>query len=142
MKLTDLYELTSGTISLTDNDLILISDYNNNAVNSKACSLKELKNFFTQNYITNEQLQNEISKLDYTDAISAVVDKRFNNMINDIIEKGGNLKDYIIFDYAGFSTKHYSEIIYDIIALENHNIYNNTLTNILSDLQKLPNLVE
>jgi len=57
MKLTDLYAITSSSLKLSDNDLMLVADYNDQGiVSSKACSLNDLKKFINSELITASQL--------------------------------------------------------------------------------------
>ena len=51
MKLTDLYKLTSSTVQISNDDILLISDYNQNTIQSKAVNIGQLKRSFRDTFI-------------------------------------------------------------------------------------------
>lgn len=63
MKLTDLYRLTSSSVQISNDDILLISDYTQNNVQSKAINIKQLKDSFKDTYIykTNNYINQELN---------------------------------------------------------------------------------
>lgn len=115
MKLTDLYAITSSSLKLSDNDLMLVADYNDQGiVSSKACSLNDLKKFINSELITASQLNQLLKEVGINDTISTNIDNYIYNLISNLKENGAKQNDFIILTNTGFSYKNSDDIISNI----------------------------
>lgn len=142
MKLSDLYAITSSSLQLSDNDLMLVADYNDyGIVSSKACSLKDLKNFINFDIDIVNKLNQLLAQSSFKDTISTNIDEYIINLIDNLKENGANQNDFIILTSAGFSFKNSNDIVNSsyfssYITKSQHDIYNANTINLIDNLSK------
>lgn len=149
MKLTQLYQLTSSNLELSDNDLILISDYSENGmVSSRAASLKDIRQYIDHEFITSQQFQELLNAKGVTDVLSANINAFIKQKLNELVLNGAKQDDFLTIGFnegvvTGFNYYTKQDMVNNIdfsnyITIEQHNQIqtgiNQNITNIKNSL--------